>query len=131
MAASETRFDALGRTWRFKYGIGAICRIEAAFDLPFARALQRVLPDVAAADLTNPERLLEAALDIRLSDIREIFGAAIVEEPSTDEVDEIIDALGLDEVRRLVSLAFASDVAPAKGRRGAPAGKKTEPRRRG
>lgn len=130
MAASETRFDALGRSWRFKYGIGAICRIEAAFDLPFARALQQLLPNVPVADMANPKRLAEAALDIRLSDIREVFGAAIVEVPTADEVDEIIDELGMDEVRRLVSLAFASDVAPAKGKRGAATEKKRAPRPR-
>lgn len=124
MAASETSFTALGREWRFKFGFGALCRLEAEFDMPFALALAHTLPDISVADMGDPEKLAAAAMTIRIGHVRAILKAGLGADVSDDEAEEIMDELGLEKVRAVIAQAYTSDVAsPKKGRGGGRGGK--------
>lgn len=131
MAVSDNRFEALGRGWQFRFGFGALCRLEQEYDRPFARVLQDAMPAISIEDMADPAKLAAAALDMRMSDIRSILRAGIVERPTEDEVDQIMDELGLAPVLEMISAAFATDVAAPKGGRAGGAGKKPRVARKG
>jgi hypothetical protein len=124
MAVSETRFEALGQAWRFKFGFGAICSLEQMFDLPFAQVIERVLPNLSAADVDDPEKVAAAVSGIRMTDLRSVLIAGLGVDVTEETAADIMDELGFERVMGILSDAIATDVQGAKGGRGGPPPKK-------
>lgn len=112
MATPESRFDALGRSWRFKFGVGAMCRLERAMGgTPFGMVIAEMLPGLSLADLEDPERMAEAMGRLRFTHLVALVAAGLGGEPE-EAVEELIDELGLEEALRLV-FTRAEDDLPA------------------
>jgi len=110
MAVPEINFDALGKRRAFKLGFGALCALEEEFDLPFLQIMQRVFPDLTATELTDPEKLLGDVMNVRMTDLRAVFVAGLGQEATTDEVEAIIDDIGLDEAGMILRRAMTNDL---------------------
>jgi len=111
MAAAEVTFDALGQAWRFKFGWGALCRLEERYDEPFARILLRLFPSLSLEDLADAAKIRSAALDLRASLVRDVMAASVAPGPITATVaEELIDELGAERVMDIIRSGVAGDL---------------------
>lgn len=102
MATPETNFEALGRSWRFKFGIGAMCRLERAMGgKPFGVIIGEMLPGLGLADLDDPAKVAGAMDRLRFTHLVALLGAGLGGE-SEDTVAEIVDELGLELALKLI-----------------------------
>lgn len=92
-------FEALGRRWSLRYGVAALCRIEAETGMPIVQA----------------GKLLQGGDGMKLSDVVLFFAAGLQGgDGSRAEASEVIDDLGMDQSIALLSDAFAMAFAKAK-----------------
>lgn len=110
MAVPSVNFDALGQRWSFKLGFGALCILEEEFDLPFLQIVQRVFPDLTASEVMDPDKLLGDAMSVRMTDLRSVFVAGLGQTATAEQVEEIIDDIGLDEAGMILRRAMTNDL---------------------
>ncbi|MEA3042969.1 MAG: hypothetical protein QOH47_807 [Sphingomonadales bacterium] len=117
MAVDATTFKALGRTWRFKFGWAAICRLEERYDKPLGEIFADMLPGITPEMLEQPERLMLAAARLRHSHLSALIAAGLEIEADFDgdAVAEIMDELGLEGALRLIFTGQQNDLPAAKG----------------
>lgn len=123
-------FEAGGKKYTAVFGMKAMKAVETHFDKPFFEALIGIMPGVQPEDLGNKKKLAEASAKIRFADIGAMFGFALLKhhpELTEDDIDNLIDDLGLDKASRIMSSALdaalvkegdeGSSQNPPKGRR--------------
>jgi hypothetical protein len=119
MAVADVKFEATGRAWRFKFGFDALCRLEEEYDLPFQHVISRVMPELAVADLEDPDGIAAAvtaaASNIRMSDVRAILMAGVGEDITRQQAADIVDELGVDTVFDIFRKSIAGGVAGGEG----------------
>jgi hypothetical protein len=126
MAVQETRFEALGRSWTFKFGFAAMCRLERHYDQPFGEIIADMLPGLKPEMLKDPVALAAAASSLRFDHLASIVQAGLNDGEVTAEIiAEIIDALGIEAALAVIFAANENDVT------GGPAPKKAPARRPG
>lgn len=120
MAVQATTFEALGRTWTFKFGFAAICRLEREHDKPFGQIMAEMLPGLTPELLKDPMQLASAAASMRFDHLGSIIAAGLGEQATSGQVAEIIDELGFEEALAVIFGASENDVtggpAPKKAR---------------
>lgn len=119
MATPDTRFDALGKTWSFKFGVGAICRLEQSQGgKPFGDIVNEMLPGLTFFDLEDPAKLAAALPRMRFSLLLALVAAGLDETEAV--AADIIDDLGLDKALGVIFAAAGNDLGT--GRQGAKKG---------
>jgi hypothetical protein len=91
-------FDAGGEKYTAVMGFRAMKAVEAHYDLPFFRAIQRAMPQLGDDDAASDTAILSAALDMRMTDVGVLLRCALLEHHRSlteDEVDDLIDEIGL------------------------------------
>lgn len=129
MPARETTFEALGQTWRFKFGFNALCSLEEASGKPFLEIIVGVFPDLNAEAMLNQETLLDAVVNVRATDFRAAFRAGLSEaHPTLTAIDagNIIEDLGADRAGDIMKAAISADMGGGESTRNPP--KKARPK---
>lgn len=104
----EVAFEAAGQSWSLRFSTNALCTLENDLDLGIGEIVETMQ--------TSP----------RLSTLRAVLRAGLSQEIDQRRAGELIDELGFDRVRELISDAFAlafpsaveaeaEDVRPRKG----------------
>jgi hypothetical protein len=84
---------------------------ERQYDQPFFKVVQSALPSLTPADMQDKEKVLAASMNLRFTDLGNLFGFALLKfhrDLSEDQVEDLIDDLGLAKVSELVGEALAS-----------------------
>jgi hypothetical protein len=105
MPAPELGFEAGSKSYRLKFGFGALCALEDEHDLPFMLIVAKAFPDLTLDDATDPEKMLAASVRVRLSDLRSLFHAGLRThhpELTLTQVDDLIDEIGSEEASSLL-----------------------------
>lgn len=100
-------------TYGLFFGMRARKNVEAHYELPFFRALQKAMPVLGADDLADPQRAIEAGLSLSLTDLALMFGFALGKNHpamTEDQVDDLIDTIGLDRATELLGQALAASM---------------------
>lgn len=110
-------FNAGGETYRLFFGMRAMKDIERHYDKPFMRAIQSVMPKLEAADLGDKAKIAEASADIRLGDVATLFefGLKKHHDLSEDDVDDLIDTIGLSKASDHLGNALAAALGTGEG----------------
>src|SRR4051812_6948 len=120
MAVDALRFEARGKTHRFKFGFAAICRLEANLDKPFGDIIAEMLPGLTSAMLEDPLLLSAATARLRHGHLGALIQAGLDDGDATEAtVAEIIDDLGVERAIAVIFGGQANDLAV-----GSPASKK-------
>lgn len=98
----EVPFEAQGQTWTLKLGTKAMRKIEGATGMPMP-AVGRALEKEETASIDLVAKVFWGALQHHHPDL------------SVDDVDDLMDDLGLDKVGPLIAQAFEAAQAPKKG----------------
>lgn len=106
-------FESQGKKFTAVFGFRAMKQVEKHFDLPFLQAIMRVMPAVTLDTLEDQDKLRAAASSVRFTDLGVLFGAALVKHHpglTEDEIDELIDDIGLERVSEIIGNTVASSV---------------------
>lgn len=104
-------FEAESGRYRLYFGMRAYKETERHYDLPFMRAIERVMPKLAPEDMADPVKIAEASADVRLSDLAKLFEFALLKHhPELDEdaVEALIDEIGLSKASELIGEAVSA-----------------------
>lgn len=113
MAVETTTFEALGRTWRFKFGWAAICRLEEEHNRPLGEIFAEMLPGLTPAALDDPEELLRAVAQLRYAHLSSLIAAGLEGDHTREAVADIMDDLGLERALTVIFKAQKNDLPPA------------------
>ncbi len=106
-------FKAGDETYRLFFGMRAMKEIERHYDKPFMLAIQSVMPQLSAEDMADKAKLLEASANVRLSDVAKLFEFGLGKyhsELTEDEVDGLIDDIGVARASELLGEALAASL---------------------
>jgi hypothetical protein len=107
--------DAGGQRYRLFFGMRAMKAIETHYDKPFFKAVRAVMPDLAPEDMNDKAKVAAASMNIRLTDVAKLFECAFLKfhpESDADEIDNIIDEIGLQRASEVLGLALAAAMVP-------------------
>ena len=124
MAVATIGFDALGKRFSLKFGFGALCALEDEYDLPFVSIVQKVFPELGAADVLDPEKLMAAQAQVRCTDLRSLLRAGIEPAVTESEVEDIVDEIGLDAAALLLKRAMTHDAGGGEEGKNPPSGRR-------
>lgn len=102
----EQTFEALGESWTLSTGFNTMCTVEDIFDQPFLRVARRIFPQLSAEDMADKAKIAEAAMSIRMGDLRAIMRASLAEKHpgiTQAEVGKLIDDVGVKAATGLVA----------------------------
>ncbi len=102
----EQTFEALGESWTLSTGFNTMCAVEDLFDQPFLRVARRIFPQLTAEDMADQAKVAEAAMSVRMGDLRAIMRASLAEKHAgitQAEVGKLIDAIGVKAATQLVA----------------------------
>lgn len=100
----EVPFKACGKRFTLFFGMRAQKAVEQYYDLPFFKAIQKAMPNLQKEDLADPDKVREASANVRFTDVAKMFEFALLKhhrDIEEDEVDDIIDDLGLSRASEL------------------------------
>ena len=135
-ALDEKRFDALGQEWTVRFDFNAMCRIEEAFDKPFMEVIVSVLPQVGAADMEDRGKVVAAAMQMRMGDVRVLLREGLAgahPDVTLDQAGSVIGAIGIQAALEVVAWGVSRALGTDDGETGggdAPGGA-NPPRRKG
>lgn len=127
----EVGFTALGESWTMFLGTAAQCALEEEHDKGFFALVQDAIPSVSGpADLEDPAKMAEAARSFRIGTLRQFaFHGLRKHHPdvSLDDVNEIIDDLGMADFGGVIgsAIAAAADKAGATEQKAAKPGNRS------
>lgn len=119
---SVVEFKAGGKKRRLYFGIRAEKAVESHYDLPFLKAVQKIMPDLKAEDLADAAKVAEASAGVRFTDIAKLFEFALLKfEPNIAEaeVEDLIDEIGLASATELMGQALNAALGAGEGGEGA------------
>lgn len=123
MPARETTFEALGQTWRFKFGFNALCSLEEDRGKPFLEVILGVFPELDAKTMMDEQALLKAVASVSASELRAAFLAGLSEaHPDLTSIDagNIIEAIGADKAGDIIKASIAADMGGGESTRNPP-----------
>lgn len=106
----EVSFDALGARWTMFLGNAAQCAMEEHFDKGFFAVIADAMPNVTPEELEDPEIMMAAARDVRVSTLRDIAWFAFHKhhnDITPDKVSDLIDAIGSGAFGDMLGKAIA------------------------
>ena len=110
------RFEAAGKMFTAVFGFRAMKAVEAHYDLPFFKALQRAMPSLRPEDAADPVKIAEAGASVSMTAVGKLFECALLKHhPDLTEADieDMVDELGLERVGAIlgdsVSAALVKD----------------------
>lgn len=104
-------FEAAGEKFTAVFGFKAMKAVEAHYDLPFFRAIQKAMPSISAEDAGNKAKLAEASADLSFSDVGTLFQFSLLKHHPrlTDEqIEDIIDDIGLGRAADIIADALSA-----------------------
>lgn len=107
-------FSHGGKSYTAVFGFRAMKAIEAEYDLPFFKAVQAGLPSLSAEDAGDPVKVAEAGAGIRMTAVGSLFRASLMKHHpgvTEDDVDEMIDDIGLERAGDVIGRALAAAMA--------------------
>lgn len=107
-------FEAAGKKFTAVFGHKAMKTIESQYDMPFFKVVMSALPQLKPEDLSDPSKVAEASANVRLTDVSNLFTAALLKhhrDLSEDEIDDMIDDIGIQEVARIVGSALSASLS--------------------
>lgn len=116
-------FDAGGVKYTAVFGFRAMKAVEAHYDKPFFHAIQQAMPQVRPEDAADPDAIMAASLNIRMTDVGVLLRCALLKHHpglTEDEVDDLIDEIGIDKVGEIIGQAVSSSLVTG-GDDGSPA----------
>jgi hypothetical protein len=125
----EVEFKAAGKKFTAVFGMRAIKNTEVHFadeagdPKPFLQVVASVMPQVAPEDIGDKAKMFAAAAKMRFSDIATLFGFALDKhhrELEEEEVENIIDELGLSKVTEILGNVITAALADEEGDEEAP-----------
>ncbi len=122
-------FDAGGKSYRLFFGMRAMKEIERHYDRAFMLAIQSVMPPLSAEDMADKAKVAAASASVRLGDIAKLFEFGLGKHQhdlSEDDVDGLIDDIGVGEASRLLGEALAASLCAGEADEDGP---KNPPRR--
>lgn len=125
-------FEADGVKYTALFGNRARKAAETHYDLPFFRILQKVMPNLDPADVGDPAKVAAASMDVRFSDISNLFEFALLKfhrDLTEDDIDDLIDTLGIERTSAIVGQAVAAGMA-REGDAGFPENPRRKPSRK-
>lgn len=118
----EVRFKAGGKSFTAVFGMRAIKNTEVHFGdgepRPFLQVVASVMPHLPPEDVGDKAKMFAAAAKMRFSDIATLFGFSLSKhhrDLTEDEIEEIIDELGLSEVTKILGAVIVSALADEEG----------------
>lgn len=121
-------FKSGGEKYTAVFGFKAMKAIEAHYSLPFFKAIQQTMPQLAPEDMADKAKVAAASAEILFTDIGKLFEFALLKhhpDLAEDEIDSLVDELGLERVSEIISESLAAalvkegdDDAPENPRRG-------------
>jgi hypothetical protein len=111
-------FQSGGKTYTAFFGFRAMKAVESHYELPFFQALQQAMPALRPEDADDPKKIAEAGATIRMTEVGRLFQFALLKhhpDVSEDDIEEMIDSLGFEEVGRILGDAVASAVSKEVG----------------
>lgn len=132
----EKRFTALGQEWIARFDFNATCAIEEETGKGFYEFVAPLLIQLDAEDAKNPEKVMQAIIGLRQSDIRLVIYHALsgAHEVTLEDVGDIIQAIGTPAAMGIIAWAIARAMPSASADDGddegnAPPPKKPTPRK--
>lgn len=107
-------FKSEGTTYRLFFGMRARKATEVHYDLPFFHALKSALPALSPDDLSDPKKVAEAGMNLKFGDTAKLFEFALGKyhpQMSEDDVDNLIDEIGIELTTELLGKAIAASLA--------------------
>jgi hypothetical protein len=104
-------FEAAGEQFTAVFGFRAMKTVETHFDQPFFIALQSAMPELAAEDADDPEKIMEAGTKVRISHVGVLFEAALAKHHpglSAEDIEDLIDEIGLEQAGEIIGKTVAS-----------------------
>lgn len=117
MSAGVREVEALGRAWKLVFDFNAMCNIEETYDRPFMQVVSRLFPTVKPEDMTDAEKVAQAAMSVRFTDLRAILRAALNRhqpDATGETAGDIVQALGMEAAIELVAWAVKAAVGEGK-----------------
>lgn len=90
-------FDALGRRWTIRLGNAAQCTVEEQYGKGFFAVVSDALPQIDPATLVDPESMVRAMGQLRLSVLRDLAWHGLQRhhpDVTLEDVSDITDDLG-------------------------------------
>lgn len=106
-------FDHAGVKYTAVFNFRAMKAVEKHYDLPFFQAIQSVMPAVQPKDAEDAAKVEQAVLGLRLTDLGVLLGCALYKhhpDLAEDDVDEIIDGIGLNKVGEVLGEVISASV---------------------
>lgn len=110
------RFEAGGERYSAVFGFRGMKLVERRFDKGFFAALQEAMPQLDPADMDDPEKVRAAAAGLRMENVASLFEAALAKhhpDLGEEEVEELLDELGMTRVGEILGGAVAAAIAKA------------------
>lgn len=106
-------FDHGGVKYTAVFGFRAMKAVEAHYDKPFFHAIQTAMPQIQAEDAADAAKLRAAALGLKVTDVGVLFRFSLLQhhrDLTEDDVDDLIDGLGLSKVGQIIGQAISAAV---------------------
>lgn len=105
----EKRFTALGVEWIARFDFNATCAIEEETGKGFYEFVAPLLIQLDAEDAKNPEKVMQAIIGLRQSDIRLVIYHALrgAHEVTLEDVGDIIQEIGTPAAMGIIAWAIA------------------------
>ncbi|MES2902827.1 MAG: hypothetical protein V4696_01455 [Pseudomonadota bacterium] len=116
-------FMAGDEAYRLFFGMRAMKEIERHYDKAFMLAIQSVMPQLSAEDMADKAKLIEASSKVRLSDVAKLFEFGLAKhhpDLSEDDVDGLIDDIGVARASELLGDALAASLGAGEADEDAP-----------
>lgn len=115
-------FEAAGKTYTAVFGFRAMKAVETHFDLPFFQALQQAMPALKPEDANDPVKVAQAGASVSVTSIGVLFECALAKhhpDLAEDEIEDMIDELGLERVGSILGETVAAALVKEDGQDGA------------
>ncbi len=109
-------FSVGPKRYRLFFGMRARKEVERYYDLPFFRAIQQVMPQLAAEDMADPAKVVEASASVKLTDVAKLFEFALAKfhpDIKEAEVDDVLDLIGLSRASELLGDCLSASMMEA------------------
>lgn len=111
-------FKSGSKKFRLFYGMRAMKAIELHYGLPFFKAIQSAMPKLTPEDMEDKAKIAQASANIQLTDVAKLFEVGLLKfQPDIEEndVDGLIDEIGLEHTSELIGNALAAALTTEEG----------------